>query len=134
MTADVVVDTDVLSFLFKEDSRAEMYRPHLIATRPVISLMTHAELLRWPMGRGWGEARLARLHAYLRQFIMYGCDADLCRVWAEVTHAARDRGRPVQCADAWIAATALLHGMPLLTHNGRDYAGVPGLRVICEAG
>ena len=43
-----------------------------------------------------------------------------------------DAGRPIQTADAWIAATALAHGLPLVTHNGADYAGVAGLKLISE--
>jgi tRNA(fMet)-specific endonuclease VapC len=38
-------------------------------------------------------------------------------MWAEVTVAAQSRGRRIECADAWIAATALRHDVPLVTHN-----------------
>jgi predicted nucleic acid-binding protein len=43
---------------------------------------------------------------------------------------ATRKGRPIQVADAWIAATALLYGIPLVTHNPADFAGVDGLRLI----
>ena len=36
-------------------------------------------------------------------------------------------------ADCWIAATALEHGLELVTHNPRDFAGIPGLIIITEA-
>lgn len=55
---------------------------------------------------------------------------NLCTKWAEVTVAAQAGGRLVDCADAWIAATALLSGVPLVTHNRNDYLGVPGLTLI----
>ena len=55
---------------------------------------------------------------------------DLCRKWAEVTVAAQAAGRRIECADAWIAATALLYAVPLVTHNRSDYLGVPGLTLI----
>jgi predicted nucleic acid-binding protein len=42
--------------------------------------------------------------------------------------SARQAGRRVETADAWVAATALLYDAPLLTHNKSDYPGVPGLR------
>jgi hypothetical protein len=35
-------------------------------------------------------------------------------------------------ADAWIASTAIVYDAPLITHNGGDYSGVPGLNVITE--
>jgi predicted nucleic acid-binding protein len=47
-----------------------------------------------------------------------------------VTVAARARGRRIDCADAWIAATALRAGAPLITHNRGDYLGVPDLTLI----
>ena len=55
---------------------------------------------------------------------------DLCRKWAEVTVAAQAAGRRIDTADAWIAATALINGAPLITHNRNDYLGVPGLTLI----
>lgn len=54
--------------------------------------------------------------------------------WAEVMVAARRAGRRLETADAWIAATAALDSAPLITHNGNDYLGVPGLKVITAVG
>jgi tRNA(fMet)-specific endonuclease VapC len=58
----------------------------------------------------------------------------MCRAWAAVVDGARRRGRPIATADAWIAATAVRHSMPLVTHNADDYAGVEGLLIVTEAG
>jgi predicted nucleic acid-binding protein len=46
--------------------------------------------------------------------------------------AAQAAGRRIEYADAWIAATALLYGVPLVSHNRSDYLGVPGLKLICH--
>ncbi len=129
----VVVDTDVVSYLCKNDSRAPLYRPHLQGQLLPISFMTVAELEFWTVQRGWGSARRARLEQHLRNVTMQPVSRDLCRVWGEVTAGARRKGRPIECADAWIAATALIHGVPLVTHNARDYAGVDHLTLISEA-
>jgi hypothetical protein len=40
----VVVDTDAVSFLYKRDTRAELYRPHLTSPPFLLSMMTLAEL------------------------------------------------------------------------------------------
>jgi tRNA(fMet)-specific endonuclease VapC len=129
----VVVDTDVVSFLFKRDSRAQWYRPHLTGKLLVLSFMTVAELDRWALQRHWGEASRSKMEEYLRNFVVYPYDRALCLKWAEVSDRARRNGPPIQCADAWIASTAALHSIPLVTHNGKDYAGVDGLTVISEA-
>lgn len=47
--------------------------------------------------------------------------------------AAQAAGRRIECADAWVAATALLYGVPLVTHNRNDYLGVAGLTLISHA-
>jgi predicted nucleic acid-binding protein len=128
----VVVDTDVVSFLFKRDSRAELYKPHLTGKTLVISFMTVAELDRWPLERNWSPATRAAMELQLRKYVVHPYDRELCRKWAEVTHEANKKGRPIQCADAWVAATASLHGIPLVTHNRKDYGGVTTLSIISE--
>ncbi len=128
----VVVDTDVVSFLFKRDSRAELYKPHLTGKTLVISFMTVAELDRWPLERNWSPARRAAMEQQLRRYVVHPYDRELCRKWAEVTYEANKRGRPIQCADAWVAATASLHSIPLVTHNRHDYSGVTALSIISE--
>jgi len=48
--------------------------------------------------------------------------------WADVR--AGRRARLVGVADAWIAATALAHGLELVTHDAADFKGIAGLTVI----
>jgi tRNA(fMet)-specific endonuclease VapC len=128
-----VVDTDVVSFLFRNDSRAALYRPHLAGRVLTISFMTLAELDQWSLERNWGAARQQRLAEHLADYTVYPYDRDLCRWWATVRVASRRLGRPIEVADAWIAATALLYGIPLITHNPGHFVNVPGLAVISEA-
>lgn len=129
-----VVDTDVVSYLFKGDSRAGLYRDHLRGNLSVVSFMTVAELDGWALARGWDEGRKERMERYLgKSFVVYPASRALCRKWAEVTDEARRRGRPIGVADAWIAATALLNRIPLITHNREHFAQVEDLEVVSEA-
>lgn len=130
MNTAVVVDTDVVSYLFKSHPAAFQYLPDLQDRTPIISFMTLAELDRWAINARWGEVRRNRLREYLEPFLVLPYDRRLCSQWAEVTVAAQASGRRIDCADAWIAATALLAGAPLITHNRGDYLGVPGLTLI----
>jgi len=129
----VIVDTDVVSFVFKRDTRARLYLPHLAGKTLGISFMTLAELERWVIENHWGPARYARLKAYLHRFTFHGVSPNLCLLWAQIQAKAKEKGRPMDAADAWIAATALLHHCPLMTHNRKDFADVDGLIVISEA-
>jgi tRNA(fMet)-specific endonuclease VapC len=125
-----VVDTDVVSYLFKGDTRSGPYQIALANRATSISFMSLAELDFWALRSRWGQARKAQLGAYLTRFSVVPPTRNLCRRWAEVTFACRRAGRPIESADAWIAATALELGVPLITHNRSDYAGVPNLSII----
>jgi tRNA(fMet)-specific endonuclease VapC len=127
-----VVDTDVISYLFKSDTRAELYRPHLSGKLLVVSFMTIAELDRWALDKNWGEALRSRMEQQLRNFIIHQFDRALCTRWAEVVVSAKRNGYKIQTADAWVAATALHHRIPLVTNNANDYRGVNGLQIISE--
>jgi tRNA(fMet)-specific endonuclease VapC len=102
-----VVDTDVVSMLFKGDTSALAYRPHLQGRLLGISFMTLAELERWPLERDWGPRRKLELTQYLTHYTVLPVNRELCAKWAEVSFRAKKDGRPIQTADAWVAASAL---------------------------
>lgn len=129
----VAVDTDVVSYLFKSDTRAELYRPHLTGKVLVISFMTLAELDRWAISKRWGLKRRGQMTAHLRQFVVMPYDRALCLRWAEACCSAERSGYVVETADAWIAATALLLDIPLVTNNPDDFRGIDGLTVLTAA-
>ena len=124
----IVLDTDVVSYLFKGDTRAEHYLAHLTDRQWHISFMTEAELEQWILLSNWSSKRVDWLRLFLSRFVIVPSSRDLVLKWAEVMVAARRSGRRIETADAWVAATALLYNAPLLTHNKPDYGGVPNLR------
>ena len=128
----VVVDTDVVSFIFKGDSRGDLYRPHLSGQIAVVAAQTRAELELWALRRNWGARRVDQLREELRNYVLAPFSEALCLRWAQVMDNAIRTGRPISTADAWVAATALVYAVPLVTHNQEDFAGVPGLTIISE--
>jgi tRNA(fMet)-specific endonuclease VapC len=126
----IVVDTDIVSYAFKQDSRALLYQPHLTGRLLVLSFMTIAELDAWAEIHQWGQPRRDEMERFLAGYVVHYPDRDLCRLWAGLSAAARRVGRPIQAADAWVAASALLYAVPLVTHNPDDYAGVSGLTLL----
>jgi tRNA(fMet)-specific endonuclease VapC len=88
----VIVDTDIVSFLYKRDTRAMLYRPHLDGQLPIISFMTLAELEQWTAVRNWGPRRRQELLNYLRRYKVEHSSPELCRRWAEVSDGARRAG------------------------------------------
>jgi predicted nucleic acid-binding protein len=131
--SSVVVDTDVVSYVFKNHPFGSHYDADLAGRIALISFMTVAEIERWVLQRRWGSQRIQLLRAFLQRFTVVPSSPDLCRQWAEVTVIAQAAGRRIESADAWIAATALLYDAPLLTNNRNDYLGVAGLTLISHA-
>lgn len=130
----VVVDTDVVSYQFKGDTRSARYTPLLAGSLAAISFMTLAELRQWTILHNWGTRKQGALMEFITEnFVVVDSNEALCFKWAEVKGAVCSAGRHIETADAWVAATALLYGAPLITHNAADFAHVPGLSVISEA-
>jgi predicted nucleic acid-binding protein len=128
----IVVDTNVISYIFKRDTRGTLYKPHIEGRLAIIAAQTLAELEAMPLKNGWGQRRHAELRARLKEFSLAETNENVCLWWAVVQANAKRIGRPISVADAWIAATALNHDAPLITHNPSDFYNVPGLTVITE--
>ncbi len=128
----VVVDTNIVSFFFKGDTRAAPYEPHLEGRLQIIAAQTRAELELWTLLHNWGQRRRTTLHDYLKDFLLAEADESVCLRWAEVQAGGQKRGHPVSISDARVAATALVYDVPLVTHNPADFKYVPGLTLISE--
>lgn len=100
---ELVGDTDVVSFLFKNHPIAARYDPEIAGQIPLISFMTIAELERWAVQYRWSEHRLRWLRIYLSRFTVVPSSPDLCRKWAEVMVAGQAAGRRLD---------APTHGLP----------------------
>jgi tRNA(fMet)-specific endonuclease VapC len=123
----VLVDTSVVSYLFKGHSLAAHYREHMRNRLLAVSFMTRAELYRWPLERGWGEPRITSLLSHLSAYVVLPPDERMSWTWARIMSK---KGRPIAVGDGWIAATAVRHDLPLVTHNPRNFQHVDGLSII----
>jgi len=128
----VLLDTNIVSYIFKRDSRAALYAPHLLNRELAIAIMTVAELLQWAAVRKWGVARVQQLEAEFDTYTLLPVDIGVCRQWAHVRAQRSGLGLPISPQDAWVAATALRYNLPLITHNLDDFQQVSGLTVITE--
>ena len=128
----MLVDTNIISYFYRSDTRATAYEKHLAGKTLFVSFMTVAELYNWPFEKNWGEPKRQGLTQYLKNYTVLPYDDALAWAWAELV-AKTCRGRPMFLQDSWIAATALRHAMPLVTHNRKHFENVPGLTVISEA-
>ncbi len=128
----VLLDTNIVSYLFKGDSRAALYAPYLLGREMAIAMMTVAELLQWAAIHNWEARRLRQLEQSFGRYTILPIDLDTCRQWASVRAMRSKAGLPISPQDAWIAATALRYNLSLVTHNADDYQQILGLTVISE--
>jgi len=136
----VLLDTDVFSFLlpFRPDTRAELYRRHVEGENKfvAISFVTVGELYVLAERRKWGSPRIHELDAHLQAAVVVPYDVDTCRAYAKLKTGLKSESgsaRVVDNNDLWIAACAVRHALPLITHNRRHFEGIPGLSVVSEA-
>ena len=129
-TTPIVVDTDVISYLFKSHPLATAYQ-NILAGRPLaVSIITVAEIEYGIEVKNWGTARRDLMRRFLDRFTVLSPDEHTARMWAHVKSSCEKLGRPITFADAWIAAAALQLNVPLATHNLRDFAVVKDLTVL----
>lgn len=124
----LVLDTDVVSFLMRGHSLAELYRPHLEGHRLAISFMTVGELYEGAYRAGWGQQRLTQLRETVETYVVIPFSIGICREWGAIR--CERRTQPIAVDDAWIAATARNHGLRLVTHNPGDFSDIAGLNVL----
>ncbi len=129
----VVLDTSVVSILFnKPDAvRCACYQERLAGRRGLISFQTLEELLFGLHGSGWGETRTLRFREHIDKYevVWLEPESKLVAIAARLRSDLKRKGRTLDAADAWIAATALMRQCPLASDD-RDFLGIPRLSLI----
>ncbi|MBS3744796.1 MAG: type II toxin-antitoxin system VapC family toxin [Wenzhouxiangellaceae bacterium] len=132
----VLLDTCVLSEI-RHPRGNPAVREAVLAFRDndlFISVLTLGELAKGVALLDAGQ-RQQELNAWLTGLEQQYADrilditGDIVRVWGELTAAAQRNGRVVPATDGLIAATALHHGLQVMTRNADDFAPT-GVRIL----
>lgn len=105
-----------------------------IATLPdeqVISVVTLAELHLGVLRAKDGPTRARRLRTVSRverEFDAISIDVEVARIFASMVAEARAAGRRPSAMDAWIAATAVRHGLVVFTQDA-DFDDIPQVKI-----
>ena len=130
----VVLDTSVVSILFRDQSElATQYKHLLRGRRTVVSFQTIEEVLFGAFKANWGERRRNGLARHFANFEIIDSSLELTQISAKLRADQELKGRGLATADAWIAATALMLKCPLATRD-RDFSGVDDLELLRPQG
>lgn len=132
----VLLDTNIVSEIRRSTADARVVE-RVRALGPddgYLSVITIGELAygikRLPAGKKQREldAWLATLEQSYASRIL-AVDAETTRMWGELTAACEAASRTLPPQDGLIAATALRHGLHLMTRNTRNFEGIGVLLV-----
>ncbi|MEW6683474.1 MAG: type II toxin-antitoxin system VapC family toxin [Nitrospirota bacterium] len=124
----ILLDTNILvAYLNGSPGVAQRLVDHLgdIAVPALVA----AELYYGASASARAVENLDKLERLFRSLPIVTFDLDAARTFGALKAALRQRGRPTGETDAWIAAIALAHDATLVTHNTKDFAQIPGLRL-----
>lgn len=96
-----------------------------------VSAITLGELRLGVLQAQNPESASRRLSTYqlAQRFEALAVDEAVSEVWALLISRLRAAGRRAPINDSWIAATAIVHGVPIVTQDS-DYDAIPDLDVI----
>lgn len=114
----LLVDTDVLSYIAWQRPEGKAFAPILRERLLAVSFATVGELYFGAVKAGWGTPRIRRLETRLNLYTVLPGTYDIARAYGDIKAAFKDQ---VDECDMWIAATALVHQLPLVTNNLRHF-------------
>jgi tRNA(fMet)-specific endonuclease VapC len=130
MSPGALLDTDVLSAVMRRRQPALAHAQAYLADHPhfTFSILTRFEILRGLKARS-ATAQLALFDRFCRaSHVLLLTDAIVVRA-AEVYADLHRRGALIGDADILIAASALEHGLTVITNNEDHFRRIPGLTV-----
>ena len=126
----LVLDTCIVSYLMRGSREAEEYAPYVEGKLLAISFITVGELYYGAEKRNWGQPRRNQLETTLRNFVVVPYDHEIARCYGRLVAERTRDGNPIALNDAWIAACAVRHGVPLVTHNAKHFRDIAALSLI----
>jgi tRNA(fMet)-specific endonuclease VapC len=123
-----LLDTDICSSYLKNDAvvvaRVMMHFGGLN-----VSVITVGELLTWALRANAPSARLKSVQDLLKGATVLDVSLRIAEKFGEIRAGLMDHGIAVGEMDLLNGATALIHGLTMVTHNVQDYANIPGLTI-----
>lgn len=131
-TPKIIIDTNIVSYMMRGGPEAKVYASHLKGKLIAISFVTVGELYYGAEKGNWGQKKRLQLETVLKNYVVIPYDHEIAKQYGKVLVERERLGRPISLSDAWIAACAIRHATPLVTHNGKDFESISILQMITE--
>ena len=125
-------DTDAISELFRKRPAKDYVRwlARVPREEQFTSAVVVGELYRGAYGSAHAKRHIENIEVrVLPAIVVLPFDAAVARRYGEMGASLAGAGQPLADADLQIAATALHHGLELVTGNLRHFRRVEGLRI-----
>ena len=129
----VMVDTCTFSDLSKPESPlGKIYTKHIQGRRVAISFVTLGEI--YAGLPKLGPKRVADILQRLSLVVKLPFNDGVCRAYADMCALKTEDGtaRTLEQNDKWIAACAKAYKIPIVSHNRKHFANIPGVTLINE--
>lgn len=125
----ILLDTDHCVFFIRgRDDVVRAFHDHA-SDEPAISILSVGDLYFGALRSARPAANLGRAREFIQRVSIINLDEDVMVRFAEIKAELSGRGAIIEDPDLLIAATALVHGVCLVTHNRSHFERVPGLRL-----
>lgn len=126
-----LIDSDWLIDHLEEEPAAMQLLDRLSSDGIAISIITYLEVYQGTLRKSDPAQAQARLDEFASTIHVLPISRDVAKRCAELRETLDRHGRRVRARafDLLNAATALHHGLTLVTHNVGDYDDVPGLQI-----
>lgn len=124
-----MLDTNALSELIRNPAGYLAQRLAQVQTDAVCTSIVVASELRFGAQRRCSAVLTQRVEQLLSALTVLPLDEPADHHYADIRAALERTGTPIGGNDLFIAAHARSRGLSLVTHNLREFARVPGLKV-----
>ena len=131
-------DALILETTFLIDLERELASDHIGPAQRFLARHAQYRLFVTPtiageIAAGASLANRDRWRHFLQPFHILPINEDVGWEYGQASRYLKANGAVIGGNDLWIAATALAHGVPVVTRNARHFRRVPGLEVATYA-
>jgi tRNA(fMet)-specific endonuclease VapC len=127
MSGKYLIDTNIVIALFAEDASVQR---HIAAAEEIfIPVTVIGELFFGAFNSAHQEANLSRIEEFALFNVVLPCGVGTGKEYGRIKKLLKEKGSPIPENDIWIAATAMEHGLTLVTRH-EHFTNVDGLKKV----